>query len=631
MTYIYGAVYKRDRPSPEALEVLRKDLSRYPYDDHRVFEHDSIAGGIFHQRLRKAPFPIDEPMQDEASGIVIFASARLDYRQELLRKLSLPKDELYNLSDTQLILKAYLKWGESCVEHLEGDFGFVIWNPANRYFWGACDPIGFRPVFFSIHDQNCYFSSHTKGLSRLPFVNHKPDEAFYQSRLLRLETLSSLSTPYEGIKQIPAGHSVKIDGASVSVHKYYEWQIVPTRKKVYRNDYAEELAEIFSAAVDTRLYDDYPVGGFLSGGLDSSTVLGLADGLLKERGTGRNLITTSTVHHKDSKDPRENERPWVETFKKHFPDIEVNYCCFTGTPPLRLDNKEFFGTMRFRRYPALFGEELMEKTLIERGCRTVLTGWRGDHFISRRGYSSYSELLKRGKLIQFISAIRGTADFLGRKPINLFKSVIKSNIPEEDLKSIEFPGESFLNPEWIRQSNQRIQQPRPTKPGWSINDVNWDIVKRLPDYTGSHQYYEDLSFRHSKTLLRLNPLSDPRVINFALKLPAEEFLKQGMDRSIMRRAIKQTVPDELRLRRTKGSFMGDESKICASLHYQWLCSIDLPQLIDRSPLARYVNREAMLKFAELHKHNIQTGDVHFDFERTYFLNLLGYFLFFDDI
>jgi len=278
----------------------------------------------------------------------------------------------------------------------------------------------------------------------------------------------------------------------------------------------------------------------------------------------------------------------------------------------------------------LFGEELMENTLMAKGCRTFLTGWRGDHFISRRGYSAYSELLKQGKFSKFIKAVWGTSEFLGRRPLRMLRSIAISNIPEKYLMSTEFPGVSLLNPGWVKESNLVERQGHNTRPTWGINDVNWDIIKRLPTYDGAHQYYEDLSFRHNQILIRLNPLSDPRVINFTLKLPAEEFVKEGMDRSIMRRAIKNIVPDELRLRRTKGSFMGDESEICSRLHYEWLRRIDVPKLIDHTPFAPFINVDALLKQLKIHKDKLEKGNYVFDHEGTYFLNLLGYFLYFEN-
>lgn len=628
MTYIYGMVCQPEQADSEALATLRADLGRYPTDGHVGFRQGMITGGMFYQNLRKAPFPSEHPIRDESSGIIIFASARLDYRPLLSSKLGLSGQQLNKLTDTQLILKAYLKWGENCPYHLEGDFSFFIWNPSNQYLWGVRDPLGYKPLFFAIHDSTCFFSSHTTGLASLPGIDKSPDEGFFANRLLNSES-SILATPFRGVKQVPVGHSVKIDQGKVSISRYYHWQVIPTRKKISRQDYASELTRLMTEAIETRLYSDYPVGGYLSGGLDSSAVLSITQSLLNEQGGGKNIITASSVHAENSTDTNENERPWVDLFKKHFPKTEINYCTLLDIPPLKPEDSELLVTHRFRKYPTRFMNDMMGDKLIEAGCRTYFTGWRGDHFISRHGAGSYTELLKLGRPIAFVRAIRENARFTGRSTKSLFKAVLMDNVPRKALDPRNFHGVSFLNKEWREEVWAKTRIKSKQRYMWKLNDLNEIFTRVLPDRQGTLQYYEDTSYRSKNILTRLTPLSDPRLVNFALQLPAEEFMKNGMDRSIMRRALKDHLPDTLRLRNTKGNFMGDESAIVAKVHEQWLSRENIMEMVEESPMAPFIDRNEIQNYINYHKGNIRKGQVDFHYENSYFLNLLGLLFYFD--
>lgn len=628
MSYIYGTVCRSEDINPEALAILKADLQRYPTDGYVEFSHEMVSGGLFYQNLRKPPFPSEEPVRDRDTGIVIFASARLDYRPLLLKKLELKTHQLNQFTDTQLILRAYLMWGENCVNYLEGDFSFLIWNPSKQYLWGARDPLGFKPLFFTIQGETCFFSSHTSGLAHLPNTDKTPDEGFFANRLLGAKG-SILATPYTGVSQIPIGHTIKIDSGKVNITKYYHWQTVPIGRKVSRNDYASEASRLLSDAVETRLYTDHPVGGFLSGGLDSSSVLAIVQSHLHQKSQTNRLFTASSVHPEGSDTRYEDERPWVEMFKKHFPDTQITFCTLKDIPPFRPEDAEFFSTIRLRRYPTGFMREMMEEKLVEEGCRTYFTGWRGDHFISRRGYAHYTDFLKRGKVGTFIRAILDTAAFTDRSPKTLLKAVIKNNLYNKPFNPKTFSGSHFLNQEWVDKVLTRSSIRTNQKRKWKFNDVNQDFFWLLPDRAGTQQYYEDTSYYQKSILKRMIPLSDPRIINFTLQLPAEEFSKEGMDRSIMRRAVKHYLPDELRLRNTKGSFMGNESAIAAKVHQKWLEQGNITQIINESPLSKFINTDQIIKYIDEHKKNISKGHVDLHLENTYLLNLLGFLFFFD--
>ncbi len=127
MSLIYGIINTKEAVKPKDTQILKDELNLYPSDEFDSIEEENIVAGIYSIRLRKPPFPKEKCQLDD-EGIRIIADARLDYREDLLNKLELDSNLVCQLSDAELILKAYQKWNRKCVQHLEGDFCFILYD-----------------------------------------------------------------------------------------------------------------------------------------------------------------------------------------------------------------------------------------------------------------------------------------------------------------------------------------------------------------------------------------------------------------------------------------------------------------------------------------------------------------------
>jgi asparagine synthase (glutamine-hydrolysing) len=186
------------------------------------------------------------------------------------------------VSDSQLILAAYIKWGEDCPQHLLGDFIFVIWDGHKQQLFCARDHFGVKPFYYHYAAGKRFaFATEIKAVLGLPDVPRQLNEVRVAEHLLELNEDPTI-TLYEDILRLPAAHSMTVSRKGIQQQRY--WSLDPTRELRLGSDeeYAQKFREIFTEAVRCRLRSAFPVGSTLSGGLDSSSIVCVARKLFRE-------------------------------------------------------------------------------------------------------------------------------------------------------------------------------------------------------------------------------------------------------------------------------------------------------------------------------------------------------------
>ena len=616
MSLIYGAISIEEQVKLDHVQLLRDELKQFPTDEFDSIQEKNIAGGVYSIRLRKPPFPQEKCMIDE-NGIILIADARLDYRQDLLKKLDLDQALLYQLSDTQLILKAFQKWNRECIHYLEGDFSFFLFDSKKKEIWGARDPIGLRPLFFLQKEKHFYFSSSNKALLKLKLFIHGINKPFWANRILHLECSPS-ATPHEDIFQLPIGHKIDIHNYTFKSKQYFKWKKSPISENPQER--AIKLQKLIDQAVESRFYPDYEVGCQLSGGLDSSAVTAMVSKKLKQKKPEQKLWTVSSVADKE-KGHKRDERPWVEMFAKKFKNISTYLVSFEGNTDYDKRHNDLFAFLRFRRHSCYPISKQFTTHLLEKNCKTVLTGWRGDHFVSRHSLYSINDLLIKGKWGYLLKNFRRMAKWRGLSAKTVFKKMIKINAPFLFYHKEMIP---FLNPNWVGELKDKIKSQKKKNNRWKLRGVEWDLQRFLPVNEKALPFYmEDISHLYQKPIVTLHPLSDARVIAYTLNFKGSDYEINGMDRGIFREATKGILPEEIRLRNRKGFFIYEELKQFQHMLPQFL--EENQELIENSPMGKLVETEKVL-------HTIQnfidrpTNGV--DINLTFSLNFLGYLLYF---
>ena len=253
--------------------------------------------GLGHRMLLTTSESLHEkaPLVNKSGDIVLTADARIDNRDELINALGLGQSPSREMSDSELIVAAYERWGERCPERLLGDFAFAICDKRRRSLFCARDHFGVKQFYYYYSGRAFVFASEIKAIFSLPEVPQQVNEPRIADYLVHvLEGFDKSITFYKEIFRLPPSHSITCDGKGVSTRLY--WSLDPNYEVRYSSDeeYAEKFLDLFTHSVRCRLRSAFPGGSMLSGGLDSSSIVCVARKLLEQNGGGR-LYTFSAI------------------------------------------------------------------------------------------------------------------------------------------------------------------------------------------------------------------------------------------------------------------------------------------------------------------------------------------------
>src|SRR5215207_3177045 len=237
--------------------------------------------GLGHLAFHTTPESISEklPFVEGGGDFVLIADARIDNRDELLAAVGLDRLSGRSVGDGELILAAYKMWGERCPERLLGDFAFAIFDKRKQTLFCARDHMGLKPFYYYLSGRVFVFASEIKALLCVPEVPRRLNEVMVADYLV-LGFEDKSITFYREIFRLPPAHRIVVGREVTTVRPY--WTLDPTREVRFSSDeeYTEAFRELFTEAVRCRLRGAFPVGAELSGGLDSSAIVGVARKLL---------------------------------------------------------------------------------------------------------------------------------------------------------------------------------------------------------------------------------------------------------------------------------------------------------------------------------------------------------------
>src|SRR5262245_54624411 len=225
---------------------------------------------------------------------------------ELRKELEAAGHRFHTRCDTEAILHAYEEWGEACVERLTGMFAFAVWDPARRQLFVARDRLGIKPLYYAWEGGRFLFASEIKALLEHPALERAVDrQAVYD--YIGYEFVPGPRTMFAGIHKLQPGHSLVLHDGHVAVRRY--WDLRFERVDVGWEEAKRRIVELLRTSVERRLMSDVPLGVFLSGGVDSSSVLATMSQLTSQR------IRTFTIGYDD---PSFSELGYARTVAERF-------------------------------------------------------------------------------------------------------------------------------------------------------------------------------------------------------------------------------------------------------------------------------------------------------------------------
>lgn len=544
MSAITGIFYRDGRNVDEKqIKKMNDRLSHRGPDGSAIWCEGSVALG--HQMLHTTPESLHEKLPFEEDGLVITADARIDNRKELSVKLEIEDKE--EVSDSYFILKAYQKWGEKCPEELLGDFAFAIWDKDKEKLFCARDHMGVKPFYYYLSDELFVFGTEIKVLrnfSDIPFkINYLITALYF---IPNTEDLTNL-TFYADIMSLPASQFLNIDQNNVDIKKY--WELDPNLEIRMDSDenYVNKFLEIFTESVKCRLRSKFPLGFELSGGLDSSSIVGIARHLIN-----KNINTFSLI----SEDFPENDE---RIFIKEIDDddsIQSYYLLVDNISPLNDFQKILWHLEQPFISPstALFWNlyKLMEKENI----RILFTGYDGDAVISR-GQNYLKELAFKLDFKRLIQEINATSKVQNIKKLDLFFNKIFIPSVPTNIKMF-FHNQIKSKGYFILKNDElcKILNLKEILKNIDYSKINPNSAKEL-HYRFINQGVHQHTFEFmDKITAAFNiepryPYFDKRLVEFSYAIPTEQKFKYGWDRLIQRRAMENLLPKQIQWRSNK--------------------------------------------------------------------------------
>ncbi|KAB7708153.1 lasso peptide isopeptide bond-forming cyclase [Bacillus aerolatus] len=567
MSAIAGIYHLNGEPvSVDHSSGMMGTLEKFPANDIQTWHKENVFLGCHAQWITPESVGEQLPFYDYERQLAITADAIIDNREELFGRLQVDREDRKKITDSQLILLAYHKWGEESPKFLVGDFAFMIWDEKERKLFGARDFSGTRTLYFFRSQQRFVFCTTIKPLFTLPYIKKGLNEQWLAEFLANpgmYDSVDPSSTVYRGIEQIPPSHSISVKNNKVTLIRYCTLPEGNKLKLKSDKEYEEAFRDVFQKAVDERLRTHHNVGAHLSGGLDSSSVASFAaKSLLKEN---KKLHTFSYVPVDDfvdwtHKSRIANERPQVESIVQHVGNMSANYLSFEERNPYsEIDDWIETLEMPYKFFENTFWLKGIYEEASQKGIGVLLTGQRGNWSISWGPiWDYYALLLRKMKWLRFYQEIHLFSKNIGAGKKKILAAINKKAFPllyqVQDSKEFDFP--MFINKDFALRTKvlEKLHEhgiDTKGRVGSNSYKIRMQQFQQLYYWNTTGTYGSKLSLNYR--VVDRDPTNDLRVIRFCLSVPEDQYVQNGFDRSLVRRSTEGYLPDNIRLNlRTKG-------------------------------------------------------------------------------
>lgn len=548
--------------STECGKRLMSELQEYPADDVQEWYKKNVFLGCHAQWITPESIGEKLPFHDFTRQLAITADAIIDNRNELFDRLQVDYKDRKGMTDSELILFAYHKWGEECPKYLVGDFAFIIWDERNQLLFGARDFSGGRTLYFYHDQKRAALCTLIKPLFSLPYIEKKLNEQWLAEYLAisgMIDVVDAFITPYENIKQIPPAHSVTITRRKVKFSKYVSLDSVKKIKLKSTEEYVEAFQEVFQEAVTSRLRTNRKVGIQLSGGLDSGSIASFAGRILKKE--NKPLHTFSYIPPSDFEDftPKNlmpDERILIKETVRHVGGITDHYLDFKGRDPFS-EVEDFLEIMEtpYKFFENSFWLKGMFEEGYREGVGVLLNGGRGNLSISWGSAMDYYALLfKRFKWLTLTYELNQYSKKVGGARMRRIPNVIRIAYPFIDRifpSSTPYIFPRIINGDFAKRMGvfEKLKQHGIGESGWfaatNIYKQRKSHFEEVFHWNASNTIATKLSLKYS--LWKRDPTNDIRVIRYCLSVPEEQYVQGGLDRALIRNATSNLLPDKIRL------------------------------------------------------------------------------------
>lgn len=566
------------------------------------------TGGLGWRRLAIIdPSPTGhQPMSNPEGTLWLIFNGEVYNYAELRKVLEEKGHQFHTATDTEVILHSYQEWGEECLQRFNGMWGLAIWDTVKKQLFCARDRFGVKPFYYFWDGKTFLFASEIKSILKHPLIRRKPNPNAVYDFLLYGLTDHTGETFFQTIHQIPPGHLLTVrcapdaTGASgmMSLRSYYELAHTIDLGGYYedicsRN--ATRLRQLLHDCVKLRLRTDVPIGSCLSGGLDSSAIVTIANRLMFPRFGGGAVDPSLIGEHQKTFTAAYNEsecdeRKFANEIIRHtscaahfvFPDAET---LWKEIERLVYHQEEPFGST------SIFAQWSVMKLARENNVTVLLDGQGGDELLA--GYEHYypffyAQLAKAGRLNELLDEFRANESMQTKTLVNMFSFPLLRKFSK------------FLPPKLLPRAyyfdslNQGFLHDFAWRDG-QFKRTNDNLQERLWEDETRYNLqqllrYEDRNSMAFSIEARV-PFIDYRLVEYIMALPAVYKIHDGWTKYLLRRSMQGLLPEKVQWRKDKKGFVTPE------VHWLRASQDQLDHLFADEPLRsnEFVDPAALVK------------------------------------
>ncbi len=499
-----------------------------------------------------------QPISNEDGTVRIVFNGEIYNYRDLRRDLRSRGHEFRTHSDTETIVHLYEEYGRRCVEHLRGMFAFAIWDDRRQRLLLARDRLGIKPLYLHRSADRLLFGSEVKTLLAHPEMRAELDSSCLPE-YLAFGYLTGPQTLFRGIEKLPPGHTLEVgsDG-DFDLEQYWDLRDVPEGDDRSESYYVGRYRELLEEAVSSHLMSDVPLGVFLSGGLDSSTIAALTKRMVD------GPVETFSVGY----DTPESELGYAQTVAEHLG---------TAHHEVKIGSQEFFDAL-----PAMIWHEdeplvwpssvalYFVARLARERVTVVLTGEGSDETLggyTRYAWSVWNTWFDRGYRRvapgAFRRLVRGQIARSGWLKADLRRRLQHSFLGRDLSDWPAWYFEDFYMAFDEAQQVELLREDLRPAPGTSIaaslacwERSSGDPLKRLL-YTDINSYLIELLMKQDNMSMAASvesrvPFLDHELVEFAAGIPARYNVRGMAGKRILKKAVGDLLPDSIIYRRKVG-------------------------------------------------------------------------------
>ena len=521
--------------------MCRQMVPRGPDDSGTAFFEDrNTTLGLGSRRLSIIDLSPagHQPMIDEARGTTIVFNGMIYNFERLRRALEAEGEQFRGHCDTEVVLRAYGRWGSDCVTRLRGMFAFAIWDERNRELFLARDRLGIKPLYYWQGGGRFLFASQVKALLRTGLIPLRLSREGIET-FLDFGAVSDPLTAIEGVRALPAAHVAVFRDDQLKISRYWSFPTDPD-SRLGKEEATRELRGLLDDTIRRHLISDAPLGVFLSGGLDSSLVA-----MLAARHTAR-VRTVSLVFEEAAF----SEEPFIEAVSRRIESEHVrvtmraaDLSAWAGDAFKAMDQPSADGINTY----------VVSRIAHETGLKVALSGLGGDELFDGYGHVRRLAVLERVRrlplpatrvIARAISA--GTRGSRGSKASAWLAGALNGGSSYELLRRLFLPDDVdrlFLG----GASRNGLPRPRPI-------DLQRELhgqasILDLENYTRNVLLRDTDAMSMSQSLEVRVPYLGDELVEWALRLPART---KGRQKSMLIDAVRDLLPQEVANRAKHG-------------------------------------------------------------------------------